>query len=138
MSSPYLYPKDSQGGVIFKQLAWDASFPTEERFNLQGVEQQKNPKDVPSLKLTAKAPKNGWLEYSFPIGFRPIFRCELVVLGRVSHLKLLEPHFVYAENYRAASNPQRKKSTKKTVPTTYPIVPWRHLRTLTWHIKIDP
>ena len=21
------------------------------------------------------APKNGWLEYYFPIGFRPIFRC---------------------------------------------------------------
>ena len=24
--------------------------------------------DLPSLKLTAKAPKNGWLEYYFPIG----------------------------------------------------------------------
>ena len=46
MSSPYLYPKDSQGVVIFKQLPWDASFPTEERFNLQGVEQQ-NPKMYP-------------------------------------------------------------------------------------------
>ena len=38
---------------------------------------------VPSLKLTAKAPENGWLEYYFPIGFRPIFRGELLVSGRV-------------------------------------------------------
>ena len=27
--------------------------------------------------------KNGWLEYYLPIGFRPIFRGELVVSGRV-------------------------------------------------------
>ena len=26
------------------------------------------PKKLPSLKLTAKAPENGWLEYYFPIG----------------------------------------------------------------------
>ena len=32
-------------------------------------------KKLHSLKLTAEAPKNGWLEYYFPIGFRPIFRC---------------------------------------------------------------
>ena len=30
-----------------------------------------------SLKLTAKAPENGWLEDEFPIGARPFFRCEL-------------------------------------------------------------
>ena len=29
------------------------------------------------------APENGWLEYYFPIGFRAIFRCELLVSGRV-------------------------------------------------------
>ena len=33
-----------------------------------------NVNHLPSLKLTAKAPKNGWLEYYFPIGFQPIFR----------------------------------------------------------------
>ena len=36
---------------------------------------------VPSLKLTANAPENGWLEY-FLVSFwgkRPIFRCELAV-----------------------------------------------------------
>ncbi len=33
--------------------------------------------------LTAKAPKNGWLEFYFRIGFRPIFRWELLVSGRV-------------------------------------------------------
>ena len=38
---------------------------------------------LPSLKLTAKAPENGWLEYSFPFGARPIFRGELLVSGRV-------------------------------------------------------
>ena len=32
-----------------------------------------------SLKLTANfAPKNGWLEYYFPIGFWPIFKGENV------------------------------------------------------------
>ena len=35
---------------------------------------RKNAHVLPSLKLTAKAPTNGWLEYYFPIGFRPIFR----------------------------------------------------------------
>ena len=35
------------------------------------------------MKLTAKAPENGWLEYKpFLLG-RSIFRCELLVLGRV-------------------------------------------------------
>ena len=38
---------------------------------------------LPFLKLTAKAPENGWLEYYFPIGARPIFRVELLVSGRV-------------------------------------------------------
>ena len=33
------------------------------------------------------APKNGWLEYYFPIGFRPIFRGELLVSGRVTPQK---------------------------------------------------
>ena len=31
-------------------------------------------KGMPSVKLTAKAPENGWLEDEFPFGFRPIFR----------------------------------------------------------------
>ena len=36
--------------------------------------------DVPSLKLTAKAPENGWLEDDcFLFGFWPIFRGELLV-----------------------------------------------------------
>ena len=33
---------------------------------------------IPSLKLTAKAPENEWLEYSFPFGARPIFSGEHV------------------------------------------------------------
>ena len=33
--------------------------------------------------VTNIAPENGWLEYSFPFGSWPIFRCELLVLGRV-------------------------------------------------------
>ena len=36
-----------------------------------------------TLPETNIAPKNGWLEYYFPIGFRPIFRGELLVSGRV-------------------------------------------------------
>ena len=39
--------------------------------------------DLPSLKLTAKAPENGWLEYDpFLLG-RPIFRGEPLVSGRI-------------------------------------------------------
>ena len=32
---------------------------------------------------TSIAPENSWLEYYFPIGFRPIFRGKLLVLGRI-------------------------------------------------------
>ncbi len=40
-------------------------------------------KEIHSLKLTAKAPTNGWLEYKpFLLG-RPIFRGKLLVSGRV-------------------------------------------------------
>ena len=42
-----------------------------------------NPSHLPSLKLTAKAPENGWLEYDpFLLG-RPIFRGEPLVSGTV-------------------------------------------------------
>ena len=34
--------------------------------------------DLPSLKVTAKALENGWLEYSFPFGARRIFRAFAV------------------------------------------------------------
>ena len=38
---------------------------------------------VSSLKLTPKAPENGWLEYDhFLLGW-PVSRCELLVSGRV-------------------------------------------------------
>ena len=38
---------------------------------------------IPSLKLTAKAPENGWLEYDpFLLGW-PILRGELLVSGSV-------------------------------------------------------
>ena len=44
------------------------------------------PQKRPSLKLTFFAPENGWLEYDpyyLPIGFRPTFRGEvLLVSGR--------------------------------------------------------
>ncbi len=59
------------------------------------------------------------------------FWCELLVLGRISHLKLLEPHFVYAENYRAVSNPQTKNPRKNRalralVPFTPPNINMAH------------
>ena len=46
-----------------------------------------------SLKLTANAPKNGWLDYyfHFPIGFRPIFRCELAVSFREGNFMAGQP-----------------------------------------------
>ena len=36
-----------------------------------------------TLPETNIAPENRWLEYYFPIGFRPIFRCKSLVSGRV-------------------------------------------------------
>ena len=40
---------------------------------------------VPSLKLTAIAPENGWLEYDrFLFGW-PLFRGEMLVSGRAFH-----------------------------------------------------
>ncbi len=38
---------------------------------------------LPSLKLTAKAPENGWLEYYFPIGEAYFQGLLLLVSGRV-------------------------------------------------------
>ena len=40
---------------------------------------------IPSLKLTVQKPlkTDGWNTLSFPFGARPIFRCELLVSGRV-------------------------------------------------------
>ena len=34
--------------------------------------------ELVTLPETNIAPEKGWLEYYFPIGFRPIFRCVLV------------------------------------------------------------
>ena len=40
-----------------------------------------------TLPETSIAPKNGWLEYYFPIGFRPIFRGEIAVSFREGMLQ---------------------------------------------------
>ena len=40
---------------------------------------------VNTLLETNMAPENGWLEDELPFGARPIFRGELLVLGRVRH-----------------------------------------------------
>ena len=45
--------------------------------------------NLPSLKLTAKAPETLGLEDEFPFGFRPPARCELLFLGTVLTLILL-------------------------------------------------
>ena len=43
---------------------------------------------IHSLKLTAKAPENGWLEFDrFLLGW-PIFRDELLVSGRVAPIEM--------------------------------------------------
>ena len=49
---------------------------------------------VATLPETNIAPKRGWLEYYFPIGFRPIFRGELLVSERVtfSDFKIVIEH----------------------------------------------
>ena len=46
--------------------------------------------DLPSLKLTAKAPENGWLEYDpFLLGFQPNFQGLLpLVSGRIIFSKI--------------------------------------------------
>ena len=43
----------------------------------------KNNIDWLALPETNIAPENWWLEYEFPFGVSPIFRCELLVSGRV-------------------------------------------------------
>ena len=52
-----------------------------------GACRKKKHSKLPSRKLTAKASENWWLEdigrWSFPFGFRTIFRGELFVFGRV-------------------------------------------------------
>ncbi len=40
-------------------------------------------KSTTLLETNIFGPENGWLEDEFPLGFRPIFRGELLVLGRV-------------------------------------------------------
>ena len=44
---------------------------------------------LPETKIVA--PENGWLEDSFPFGFRPIFRGELLILGRVHPFQIIYP-----------------------------------------------
>ena len=56
--------------------------------------------ELPSLKPADIAPENGWLEDdSFPFAIRPLFRCELLVSGRVfvkvfSHLEISEEYLL--------------------------------------------
>ena len=37
------------------------------------------------LPKTSITPENGWLEYDRFLSVRPIFRCKLLVSGRVNH-----------------------------------------------------
>ena len=53
-----------------------------------------NPLVSLTLPETNIAPENGWLEYYFPIGFRPIFRGEPLVSGRVIRPAIYHPYFV--------------------------------------------
>ena len=63
------------GGSGFKYVSDDL-------FHSAKMFQQK-----PSLKLTAKAPENEWLEdEGFPFGKSPNFRGKLLVSGSVTHL----------------------------------------------------
>ena len=41
--------------------------------------------EIPSVKLTAKAPENGWLEDEFPFG-KELFSGAMFVLGRVREI----------------------------------------------------
>ena len=45
--------------------------------------------NLPSMKLTANAPENPWLEDEIPFGARPSFRGELLVSGRVNLITLI-------------------------------------------------
>ena len=72
---------------------------------------------IPSLKLTAKAPENGWLEYDLlsywvsayfqglkPVSFR-VYVCQLMV-------STLQPIFFHQKSLRIASSSQRRKFMK--------------------------
>ena len=64
------------------------------------------------------APKNRWLEYLFPFGARPIFRCELLVSGRVFETTHLKPGVIFrgAPSFIGEFNMQRK--TGEAIPST--------------------
>ena len=63
------------------------------RENLGNRKKSTNPRRLlPSLKLTAKAPENACLEYDRFLLRWPIFRCELLVAGRV------DPNFFANDN----------------------------------------
>ena len=47
---------------------------------------------IPSLKLTAKAPKNRWLEYYFPSGEAYFQGLLLLVSGRVNFFTTIKKH----------------------------------------------
>ena len=49
---------------------------------LKNAKRKKQETCLDTLPETNIAPKNGWLEYYFPIGFRPIFRGKLAVSFR--------------------------------------------------------
>ena len=58
---------------FFSEMRWSSEFSKGDHFLILAY----------TLPETNIAPRNGWLEYYFPIGFRPFFRGELLVSGRV-------------------------------------------------------
>ncbi len=58
-----------------------------------------------TLPQTNIAPENGWLAYYFPFGFRPIFRGELLVSGRVSAEEITRNQSMKAARYASSGHP---------------------------------
>ena len=77
---------------------------------------------LPSLKLTAKAPENGWLEYElFPFGARPICRGVLVSFRECKYCMLLKKksnakpeEMSQTWSYSTSSFSQKKKTQMRS------------------------
>ena len=94
------------------------------------LQKKKKHSRLPSRKLTAKASENWWLEdigrWSFPFGFRTIFRGELFVFGRVittsicNQLSVIKKCCNFSQRSpNGCSTPFKESSTKNNHgPTT--------------------
>ncbi len=83
--------KQPERGCVSNWKKWTASDPSELLLGQKHSCKTTHPCFPITLPETNIAPESGWLEYYFPIGFRPIFRCKLAVSFREGSWWLSHP-----------------------------------------------